>query len=259
MRMIKRGSRKAQVTIFIIIAIVIVAVLLILLYPRLKIYISPSTPSLYMDECVKKELGVIGTMTKQGGVLEPENFISYLGEKIEYLCYTAEYLKTCTMQQPFVRKNFENELANYLKNKAESCIQELVRNYQSRGYTANAGKSSVSVEIVPRSIRIIVNAPVTISKEAVQSFERFTVVESSNLYDLLSVSESILNWEAHYGDSAPEAYMMYYPDLKIQKLKQGDGSKIYILENRVSGDKFTFATRSLSWPAGYNTPGETVR
>ena len=35
------------------------------------------------------------------------------------------------------------------------------------------------------------------------------------------------------------------------KIVMTEGSKIYILTNTKTKDKFTFATRSLSWPAGY--------
>ena len=68
------------------------------------------------------------------------------------------------------------------------------------------------------------------------------------------LTSSILNWEARYGDSDIATYMTYYPNIKVEKYKQGDGSKIYILSSEK--DKFVFASRSLSWPAGYGF-GET--
>jgi len=71
------------------------------------------------------------------------------------------------------------------------------------------------------------------------------------MYDLVMISTSILNFEARYGDSNPLSFMVYYPSLWIDKLKQGDGTKIYILTDLNTGESFTFASRSLSWPAGY--------
>ena len=83
-----------------------------------------------------------------------------------------------------------------------------------------------------------------------ESYEKFEVKKKSKIYSLLMLATSILNWEARYGDSDITTYMIYYPNVKVEKYKQSDGSKIYILSD-ISGDKFNFATRSLSWPAGY--------
>jgi len=45
--------------------------------------------------------------------------------------------------------------------------------------------------------------------------------------------------------------MFLYPNLKVQKLKQGDGTKVYIIEDRNTKEKLQFATRSLVWPPGW--------
>ena len=65
---------------------------------------------------------------------------------------------------------------------------------------------------------------------------------------MLMIASSILNYEARYGDSDIWTYMIYYPDYRIEKFKQDEGSKIYTITNRNTGKQFTFATRSLSWP-----------
>ena len=46
--------------------------------------------------------------------------------------------------------------------------------------------------------------------------------------------------------------MLLYPNIKVEKLKQEDGSKIYIITSRDTNEKFVFASRSLSWPAGFS-------
>ena len=45
--------------------------------------------------------------------------------------------------------------------------------------------------------------------------------------------------------------MTYYPWLKVEKILRDDGTKIYILTDRNTGDKFEFAVRSVAWPPGY--------
>jgi hypothetical protein len=44
--------------------------------------------------------------------------------------------------------------------------------------------------------------------------------------------------------------MLYYPNIKIEKKKLGEGSTVYILTNRETLDKFVFASRSVVIPAG---------
>ena len=60
-----------------------------------------------------------------------------------------------------------------------------------------------------------------------------------------------MQFESVLGDSETTLYIQYYPDLKIEKIKRADEGTIYKLSNVVTGDEFTFASRSLNWPAGY--------
>ena len=71
------------------------------------------------------------------------------------------------------------------------------------------------------------------------------------MYELLFTAANIIDFESSLGDSATELYLQYYPDIKIYKNNLGDGSTIYKIENVISGESFTFASRSLAWPAGY--------
>ncbi len=257
----KRGKdKKAQVTIFIILAIVIASLLLIIFYPRIKIAFLPTSPSIQVEDCVKKELGnFVQDLASVGGNLESENFILYNDKKIDYLCYTNEYYKTCVMQQPFIKQKFEEEIGKFVSEKAEKCVDEMIINYQGKGYSVRKKKGNVSVEIVPKNLKIIVNMPLTLTKESTETFDKFIIAKPGNMYEILIISQAILNYEARYGDSVPEDFMLLYPNLRIQKLKQSDGSKIYIVEDRDTKDSFTFATRSLSWPEGYGTQEKYAR
>ncbi|MFH1240218.1 MAG: hypothetical protein V1672_03295, partial [Candidatus Diapherotrites archaeon] len=99
------------------------------------------------------------------------------------------------------------------------------------------------------------NSSLVLTKESTEKYDLFSVVLNNNLYELVSVANSILNWETRYGDSETTNYMTYYHDLKVEKKKQSDGSTIYILTDRNNGNKFQFASRSVAWPPGY-TGGE---
>jgi hypothetical protein len=256
----KRVKKRAQVTVFIIIAIIVVAILVLLLYPRIKIYVSPVTATSFMETCVSNHAEyAITNISAHGGSLEPENAILYKDNRVEYLCYTNEYYKTCSNQQPLLRQHVEEEISAYLKPKVQECVNQLASDYEKKGYDVSAKKADVSVSLVPGSVKITANAPVTLIKGATESYDNFIVVQKSEVYNLVMIASSILNWEARYGDSNPETYMLYYPDIRVEKYKQEDGSKIYILTNKETQEKFIFATRSLSWPAGYGLGEEFVR
>ena len=45
--------------------------------------------------------------------------------------------------------------------------------------------------------------------------------------------------------------MVFYPEFIIDKLKQGDGTTVYIITDKETETKFQFASRSFAWPPGY--------
>lgn len=252
-----KKQKRGQLTIFIIIAIVIVAVLLILFFPKIKILISGPVAADYVKQCTEdatKE--VLEKVVVQGGSLNPENFILYEGNKVDYVCYTNEYYKRCTMQKPFLKQDIEKEIISYIEPKVKTCINNLKAELESKGSQVSLGSVKVETSIVPNSILITINAPMTVTKGEVSKYEKFKVDVKSKLYNLIMISSSIANYEARYGDSDSLTYMLYYPDIKIEKKQQSEGSTIYILTDKETNEKFIFASRSLAWPAGYSLEKE---
>lgn len=250
------NAKRGQVTIFVIIGILIVisALLIYYFYPQIKMNFTgqPINPSSYLQSCIEEDLeNNIEIISTQGGSLNPEHYFLYKNEKIEYLCYTNEYYKTCVMQQALLKRNVEKEIANSLESKAEECINSLVETYEKSGYEVNAEKEKITIELLPKRVVLNFNTALTISKENSQRYTDLNVFTVNNLYELVSIASSILSFETSYGDSETTIYMNYYHDLKVEKLKQGEGSKIYILTNRNNRNKFQFATRSLVWPPSY--------
>jgi hypothetical protein len=258
----KRGRRgkKAQITIWIIIAIVIVAVIALIFYlTPLKNLVISSKPSIQIQDCVGSSLKkAIQEVSKTGGSINPVNYISYKGEKIEYLCYTNEYYKTCSNQQPLLKQHVEREILDNIKGTAQRCINNLKQDLESRGYSVASKGEDISVSIGQNNVKVIFSG-LDVSKGSTgESYKSFVAEEKSKIYDLIMLTSSILNWEARYGDADITSYMLYYPNIKVEKYKQSDGSKIYILTETNTKDKFVFATRSLSWPAGYSF-GQTYK
>lgn len=250
-------EKRGQVTIFIIIALAIVGLILFLFVfkggPTL-FKTGEISPNTFLKDCMEPDLRkAVDMLGKNGSYEKPEGNVMYKGEPYKYLCFTAEYYKTCTIQQPFIKNNFEKELARILKPKAQQCAQNLITEYKNRGYSVLSQKTpEVNISITPSSVRAEFFVNLALTKSGVtQKIEKFQADLDSEMYNLLFIANSIVDFEATFGDSEITAYMQYYPDLRIDKIKRDDGSKIYILSNVVTKEVFRFASRSLAWPAGY--------
>ena len=249
-------NKRGQIAIFVIVALVIVgAVIVIFAYPQLSTLIAPKeiNPEDYLRTCIEPNVkSAVDLLAKQGGEENPVGFINYLDVNVKYLCYTSEYYKTCTVQQPLLITRFGKEASRMLTTKANQCARNLITEYEKRGYSVSSSTITSNISIVSGKIKIEFSAPMTITREDYsKTFDRFDASTSSEMYNLLSIATSILDYETTYGDSATELYLNYYPNLKIEKIKLEDGVKIYKLTNVVTKEIFQFATRSLVWPPGY--------
>ena len=256
MKKIGEKNNRGQVTIFIIIAIVIVVmgVLIFLFYPQIKtgLGFEEKNPSAFIQACIEEEIeNSVEKLSLQGGSINPEHYILYDNEKIEYLCYTGDYYKTCIMQQPMLKQHIESEIKNEIKEEVKVCFDSMKESYEKRGYSVNLRPGETNIELLPKRIISTFDYSLTLTKKDSETFDSFKVILNNNLYELVSIVNSILNWESSYGDSETTIYMDYYPNLKVEKKKQSEGSTIYILTERDTENKFQFASRSVAWPPGY--------
>jgi hypothetical protein len=253
------NNKRGQITIFVIIAIIIVAVLIIFFtyaLPKIRSYFS--NPQAGLENCFKdnieKELPKI---LLSGGTLKPELYFMHEGGMVDYLCYTSEYYQTCAMQKPFIKQDIENQLKTAIDANVQKCFNDYIEKLKVKGYVVSVSPENADLSIRINSTYIIayLNNQITAKKgEETISYsgaKLFNAKISSNVYEILMVASSILNFEARYGDSNPETYMFYYKNLKVEKKKQSDGTKIYIITDKNTEEKFKFATRSLAWPPGY--------
>ena len=251
------NSKRGQITIFIIIAmiIIILGILIYMFYPEIKTTLGFQTenPSVFIQECIEKDVGdAIKLLSSQGGSINPKHYILYNDEKIEYLCYTPTYYITCTIQQPMLRSHIESEIIKQIEEKSKKCFDDLEESYKKRNYNVDLKRGNEKVELLPNQIVVTYENPLVLTKgEDSDEYESFSVVVDNNLYELISIANSILDWETTYGDAETTTYMNYYPDKKVEKKLQSDGTTIYILTNRNTGDKFQFASSSVAWPPGF--------
>jgi len=257
-----RGSilnkeKKGQVTIFVIVAvfIIILGVLVFLFYPKLKITskFSEENPEAFLQDCVEDTLREnVQTISTNGGYLNPQFFYLHQSEKFAYLCYTNQYYELCTVQEPFLKDKVEAEITNSTKEKINECFNSLREKYIQRGYSVDLKQGQIVAEILPE--KILLSFPkyeLSVVKESTKTFNSFNIFLDSNLYLLVSIASNVIKWETGFVESDALIYMLVYDELKIQKLKQFDGTKLYIIEDKNTGEKFQFASRSLAFPPGY--------
>jgi len=258
----KRGlfNNKGQVTIFIIVAILVVAIAVAVyfLFPNLISNIrggASVSPTEYIDDCMReKVLDTIDIASLQGGlynVSEAESY-SYLGYRVKYHCYTNQYYETCTVQYPLLISRFESEVKKEIEDSVDICFANLVDSYEEKGYSTYLESiNETSVEISPEKLFVEYGKKFEITKGETDTYEDFYTLIESNLFQILSVAVSITRWEAEYGDAPHSIYMDWYPNLKIEKKLQLDGTTIYIIKDRATDEVFQFASRSAVLPSGY--------
>ncbi len=245
--MYKRG----QVTIFIIIALLVVAAvaLVFTLSPKLKIGGAEKVenPSSFIQTCLEDTLKEkINTISNQGGSLAPEFYYPYNDEKLQYLCYTNTFYETCYVQVPFITKHIEDELTTSIEKEVNACFKSLEESYKKKNYEVNVDAGEFKVELLPHRVVATIERKLILTKgDEKETYENFRVIVNNNIYELSRIASSIVDWEATYGDADPSAYMALYPELKVEKHLQNDGTAIYIITERESGNKFQFASRSL--------------
>jgi hypothetical protein len=245
----KSLEKRGQVAIFIILGIIIVAGILIFFLWIRPTYLIDSGGQLGLEGCVAEAAKeVIKDIEGSAGFIKPEFSYAYQGKDIPYLCYTNEYYKTCTVQKPFLTKHFEESMEILLREKIDECYSGSIRELKSKGYEVVEGEVKYDVLLEPEVVRIEIDAPTRVGG---QSFVKFNSKLNSPVYEMLMISTSIIQFEAKYGDSDIDSFMLLYPDYIVDKLKQGDGTTIYILKSKLSGNEIRFASRSLVFPAGY--------
>ena len=251
-------SKSAQVTIFVIIAIAIVAILIIVFFPQLKKIVVPATPeSLIPSACIETAIKEnYPTIMERGGSMNPALYIRYQNITVEYLCYTSQWYQTCTMQKPLLKQSIEKEIQKTSNSAISKCMGKMQADLESKGYDVKiTGDRNPEINIVPQKISIIFNnMTMTLEKDGettIISGGKFKTNLVSESYDLIMIASSIQNFEARYGDIKTDDYMTFYPNIKVEKKLQSDGSKVYIITHRETKEVLQFATRSLAWPPGY--------
>ena len=250
----KMKLKKGQVSVFIILGILIVVVLL-LLFSRdagFDTIFAKQSPYQEIEGCAQTAIQEgLDILMLQGGVIESENYFMYQGKKIDYVCYSENEYENCIMQKPILTNTIRDELEEYSTPKIKSCLNSVKNDLERKGYSVVMRDPEIVIELVPDNVLVDMNLGLRIEKTGVESFDHIRTGIKSKIYNFALITSSISQWETRYGDSETLNYMLYYPSLKVEKKKQGDGTTVYILTDRDTDEKFYFASRSIAIPAGF--------
>jgi hypothetical protein len=250
-------SRRSQLTVFVIIAIVIVAVLIAVFYNDIRgMFISKAPAETIPKECIINAVkNALNYTMLRGGDTQPQLYFMYDNTTVDYLCYTSEWYSTCMMQKPLLKQSVEKEAEAYATPEIKKCVSGMEDYLKAKGWNVkSSGISDINIEIKPESVETTFDITIDVSNDQEKiSFDTsdFKSKFSSGDYSMIMIASSIENYEARYGDSEITTYMSFYPNIRVEKYKQMDGTKVYIISDRTTGEKLQFATRSLAWPPGY--------
>ena len=242
-------EKRGQLTLFVLMALVVVSVILLFFLWVQPTYLVDESGGLKFENCVRDALEeTVEELSVNAGFANPSFTYPYNGEDFTYLCYTEEYYQTCVVQVPFLVNTFEEQAEKELESEIDECYSSSINDLKAQGFEVKSGNVEYEVLLEPGVARVQVNAPTTVGS---QKFARFNIKSNSHIYEMLMIATSILQYEAQLGDSDTTTLTTLHPDYIIDKIKRGDSTTVYILEDKIFGTKFQFASRSLVWPAGY--------
>jgi hypothetical protein len=260
--MVIKINKKAQISLFIIIAILLVAgIILFLLIKDVDIPFGPrgeKNPNSFLESCLEDKIRNSSELiSQQGGYIQPTFYkdFSFSEEdfvrKISYLCYNSNKYLPCINLEPLLIQHLKEEISNEISDDVEICFDSLVESLEEEGYSVNSEYNGFKVNFREGKIIIDVNGKlILIKNEESEKKENFTAIFSSNLYDIAIVVQEIISQEAKYCNFDALGYMLLHPVFKISKIKTSDLERIYIVESRDTKEKFIFVVRSCVIPPG---------
>lgn len=247
--------KTSQITIFIVLTLAILLVIFLLFFRNLTIVelFLGKSPEAKIEDCTREAIQEgITLVSAQGGVINPVHYYLYKDNKIEYLCYTEESFKTCVMQKGLFKDSIEKELKEYLEPKLNDCVSDLTRALEHEGKEVSVSTPTLGVVLIPNSVLVTHELNLIIQQgENHETYKTIKTNVHSSLYNFAIIASDIANSEAQYGDAETLIPMYRDKTIKVEKIKEGDETKVYILTDRLQGDQFYFAIKSIPIPPGW--------
>jgi len=249
-------NQKAQITIFIILALIlIVGIIFIFLLrqaPKTQI-VSEENPQAFIESCTRDAVEeALDIIMIHSGSLEPKGTVMYQGENITYLCYNALHYRSCINQQPLLIEHIEDEIYKYIKPRISNCFQVLETTLEPRYEVSMDENWDLTTKLTSNGVEINIDRDFKMQRgENIRSFNLFKVNIIHPIYRLAEIAMEIVNAEARYCNFDTLGFMIIYPEYDINKFRTGDSSTIYSIKDLTTNKEFKFAVRSCAIPPGF--------
>ena len=251
-----KKSLKAQITIFVIVAILIVAILLV-------IYLAITQnsnevdiiakPQYYVETCLLDSLieNEKKVLDNNGYQNITNNYILYKNEKVPYLCKASEFYYPCINQEPMFLEVVRNSLKHNLEQDAKICFIKLIREFEKKGYVVSESDLKISIEFTQDRLIATADKEINLDKaDTKQTFKTFKAELSSPIYRLILNEMLIVNYESTLCEFNNVKWNMYNRDLLVEKFIASDGTKVYTIIHKDSGKDINMAIKTCVLPAG---------
>ncbi len=251
----KRSNKKAQLTLFVIVAIIIISALTIGLVYFKQTQQIPVEEDLqgYVEKCINDQVKISeAKLRDSNGYLNlSDNYLVYYGKKVPYLCKATEFYVPCINQEPMYIGHLKKELEMDITPKAVVCFSDLKYLLEKKGYSVDEGTMSLNLDISQKAVVVNIDKKFNIKKETIsKSYNNFKSTQLSPLYDLAITTERIVNYESTFCEFDNVGWMLTNPDSKVYRFVTSDGSKVYTLTDRISNSSIKFAVKTCVMPAG---------
>ncbi len=251
----KRGGKRGQVAIWIILAVVLAASVILFFAIRKGPLLSAKQefePGQYISKCTDESVNeAVDKMLPQGGFLEPRDFKIYNDTKIEYLCKSNGYYVPCINYHPMLMKEIISQIEDYTRPKIELCFNDIKAEAEKKNKAVEIGDMNFTISLAPGRIYAKIARKVVITEgESKRIIEKFDAEILNPVYGLADVAINIANHEAKYCYFEYVGYMAFDKNVDIRKFTMSDSTSIYTIKDKLSGKIMNIATKSCSIPPG---------
>jgi len=249
-------NNRGQVTMFIIVGILIFVAILLVFYFTGRISFTEDhiqNPEAYLENCMvssaKEAENII--FSSNGYPKLESNYILYNKEKVPYLCTVSEFYNTCIPQEPAFFNYINNLMENKVAVDTETCLDSLVKEFEKRGYSIEVNPGNITLKIQKESIYVNFGKVMYLTKqEDTKQIGNIHSNYGTNLYNLLKLEQMIVNYESTLCEFNKMDWMKEDKDIIVSTIRTSDQTKIYTLQDRMTGKEIKFAIKTCVLPAG---------
>lgn len=258
-----KKRKNGQATMALILAIAVVCIVGLYFFVRGDATIkkgesAEENPDAFLKSCLEEEIIKTTSMiSEHGGYKENPLNIGFkfddedVHTPISYLCYTQGYYLPCVNQEPMLIQHLKSEIKKEIDARVKECFNEMASSLEKESYEVESNYNGFEIELSSKKIIVNIDGGITKTKtEETSKQEGFQAIIPSRFYDIAIVVQEIVYQEAKYCNFDVGGFMMFYPDVKIEKFRTTDSVTIYRLEDKKSREKFKFAVRSCVIPPG---------